>query len=284
MLRRQAIEDAGGWQHDTLTEDSDLSYRAQLKGWRFLYAPNIECPSELPVDITAFQVQQARWARGLIQTGKKILPRLLRSSAPWTIKLEAWCHLTANLAYPLMLVLSVLLLPAMIVRFYQGWFQMLYIDLPLFLASFCSISSFYVVSQRELYPQTWKRTFLFIPFLMATGIGLTLTNTQAVLEALLGIRSPFQRTPKYGTVHSAKYRRRSQWLPWINLVIGSYFLAAVGYSLTVENFLTVPFLLLFVLGYYFAGFLMLAQEHRETRGRLAQLLAPARLSIRGASQ
>src|SRR5262249_3871770 len=218
MLRRAAIEDAGGWQHDTLTEDTDLSYRAQLKDWKVLYVPGIEGPSELPVEMTGFQVQQARWAKGLIQTSKKVLPQLLRAPLPLRVKTEGWFHLTANICYPLMLVLSVLLLPAMIVRFYQGWFQMLYIDLPLFAASFCSISSFYLVAQKELYPERWKRTFLFVPFLMATGIGLTLTNTRAVIEALLGIKSPFQRTAKYGTKRSTKYRRRSRVLPWINLV------------------------------------------------------------------
>ncbi len=278
VLRRRAIEDAGGWQHDTLTEDSDLSYRAQLKGWKFLYVPGIECPSELPVEMVAFQVQQARWAKGLIQVGKKILPRLLRAPLPWRIKTEAWFHLTANISYPLMLVLSVLLLPALIVRFYQGWFQMLYIDLPLYMASFCSISSFYLVSQKELYPQRWKRTLLFVPFLMGTGIGLTLTNTRAVVEALIGYRTPFQRTAKYASADPArsKYRRRSRWLPWINLVIGTYFLATVLYTLSTENYLTVPFLLLFVVGYYYAGFLMLVQE------RAGRALLPARLIYRPA--
>jgi cellulose synthase/poly-beta-1,6-N-acetylglucosamine synthase-like glycosyltransferase len=277
VLRRSMIEDAGGWQHDTLTEDSDLSYRAQMKGWKFLYAPHIECPSELPVEMTAFQVQQARWAKGLIQTGKKILPQLLRLPLPWRVKLEAWCHLTANISYPLMLVLSILLLPAMIVRFYQGWFQMLYIDLPLFAASFCSISSFYLVSQKELYPDRWKRTFLFIPFLMATGIALTLTNTRAVVEAILGIQSPFQRTAKYagqgGAVSAQKYKRRSRYLPWINLAIGCYFLATCIYTVSVENYLTTPFLALFVLGYFYAGILMLAQE--RTGRRLLPVLRPA---------
>src|SRR5947209_1503515 len=197
MWRRQAIVDAGGWQHDTLTEDTDLSYRAQLKGWRFRYLQDVECPAEVPVEMTAFKTQQARWAKGLIQTSLKVLPRVLRSDAPRKVKVEAWFHLTANLSYPLMIVLSVLLLPAMVIRFYQGWFQMLYIDLPLFLASTCSISSFYLVSQKELFPKTWKRTFLFLPFLMALGIGLTITNTRAVMEALMGIQTAFKRTPKY---------------------------------------------------------------------------------------
>ncbi len=111
---------AGGWQHDTLTEDTDLSYRAQMVGWKFKYLQDVECPAELPIEMTAFKTQQARWAKGLIQTGKKILPRVLKSDAPWHTKLEAWYHLTANISYPLMIVLSVLLMPAMIIRSWQG--------------------------------------------------------------------------------------------------------------------------------------------------------------------
>src|SRR5215470_10539373 len=180
MWRRKAIDDAGGWEHDTLTEDTDLSYRSQLKGWKFRYLQDVECPAELPIEMTAFKTQQARWAKGLIQTGKKILPLVFRSGVPFRVKVEAFYHLSANLSYPLMIVLSTLLMPAMIIRSFGGWFQMLVIDLPLFLASTFSISSFYLVSQKELSPRRWPRTFLFLPFLMALGIGLTLTNTRAV--------------------------------------------------------------------------------------------------------
>jgi cellulose synthase/poly-beta-1,6-N-acetylglucosamine synthase-like glycosyltransferase len=267
MWRRQAIADAGGWEHDTLTEDTDLSYRAQLKGWQFKYVQDIECPSEVPIEMTAFKVQQARWAKGLIQVGKKILPKVMRSDVPWKVKVEAWFHLTANLSYPLMIVLSVLLLPAMIIRFYQGWFQMMYIDLPLFLASTFSISSFYLVSQKELYPKTWFRTFLYLPFLMALGIGLTVTNTRAVLEALFGVQTSFKRTPKYrvqakgekSADAAKKYRRRLGWVPWIELAIGSYFAATVWYAVVNENYVTIPFLLLFVLGYWYTGMMSLLQ-------------------------
>ena len=266
VWRRNAIEDAGGWQHDTLTEDTDLSYRAQLKGWKFIYLQDVECPAELPVEMTAFKTQQARWAKGLIQTAKKILPRVMKSDAPLHTKIEAWYHLTANLSYPLMVVLSVLLLPAMIIRFYQGWFQMLYIDLPLFLASTFSISSFYLVSQRELFPKTWPRALLYLPFLMALGIGLTITNTKAVLEALIGQQSPFARTPKYGVETKkhkvgakSKYRRRLGWIPWAELLIGSYFALTVYYALDNENYITVPFLLLFVIGYWYTGLMSLLQ-------------------------
>src|SRR6202165_3830665 len=265
MWRRQAIYDAGGWQHDTLTEDTDLSYRAQLADWKFVYLQDVECPAELPVEMTAFKTQQARWAKGLIQTGKKILPRVLKSDQPFRVKLEAWYHLTANLSYPLMVVLSVLLLPAMIIRFYQGMFQMLYIDLPLFMASTFSISSFYLVSQRELFPRKWPRALLYLPFLMALGIGLTITNTRAVLEALLGQKSAFARTPKYHVeskkdrVRSSAYRRRLGWVPWVELLIGCYFAGTVYYAISNENYITVPFLVLFVVGYWYTGLMSLLQ-------------------------
>ncbi len=197
MWRTKVIAEAGGWQHDTLTEDTDLSYRAQMIGWKFKYLQDVECPAELPIEMTAFKTQQARWAKGLIQTGKKILPRVMRVDAPWHTKLEAWYHLTANLSYPLMIVLSALLMPAMIIRSYQGWMQMMLIDFPLFMASTMSVSSFYLVSQKELFPGRWYRTFLYLPCLMALGVGLTITNTKAVMEALFGVKSAFARTPKY---------------------------------------------------------------------------------------
>jgi len=265
MWRRAAIDEAGGWEHDTLTEDTDLSYRAQLKGWKFVYLQDVECPAELPVEMTAFKTQQARWAKGLIQVSKKILPRVLASDAPRNVKVEAFYHLTANLSYPLMIVLSVLLMPAMIIRFYQGWFQMLYIDLPLFMASTFSISSFYLVSQKELFPKRWPRSLLYLPLLMALGIGLTITNTRAVLEALVGKQTDFARTPNYRVesksdrVGAKKYRRRLGWVPWIELLIGAYFALAIFYAIDNENYFTVPFLLLFVIGYWCTGLMSLLQ-------------------------
>lgn len=271
MWRRQAIEDAGGWQHDTLTEDTDLSYRAQLKGWKFKYVQDIECPAELPIEMTAFKVQQARWAKGLVQTGKKILPILFRSRVPLRVKVEAWYHLSANISYPLMIIFSTLLLPAMIIRSFGGWVQMLVIDLPLFLASTFSISSFYLVSQKELFPRSWFRTFLFLPFLMSFGIGLTLTNTRAVLEALLGVKSAFKRTPKYRVQSKAdralgqKYRRRLGVVPWLELLVGVYFALMCWYAYSSGNYWTIPFLLLFVVGYWCTGLMSLLQGRWDNR-------------------
>ncbi len=272
MWRRQAIDEAGGWEHDTLTEDTDLSYRAQLKGWKFKYLQDVECPAELPIEMTAFKTQQARWAKGLIQVGKKSLPGILRSDISGHQKLEAWYHLTANISYPLMIVLSVLLMPAMIIRSWQGPIQMLLIDLPLFMASTMSVSTFYLVSQKELHPKTWYKTFLYVPFLMALGVGLTITNTKAVLEALVGHQTAFARTPKYAVQkkgersQARKYRKRLGIIPWIELAIGTYFAATVWYAISTENYFTVPFLLLFVLGYWYTGILSIFQGLFERRG------------------
>ena len=269
MWRIQAITDGGGWQHDTLTEDTDLSYRSQLAGWKFKYLPEVECPSELPIEMTAFKTQQARWAKGLIQTSIKVLPLMFKSDVPRRIKIEAVYHLTANLSYPLMIVMSVLLLPAMICRFYQGWFQMLLIDVPLFTASTFSIAVFYMMSQRELFPKTWMKTFLYLPFLMALGIGLTVTNTKAVMEVLFGIKSAFVRTPKYRVAkkgeksQAAKYRKRLVLAPWIEIFLGFYFLGAIIYTFSNHNYFTAPFLILFVIGYWYTGLMSLLQGRFE---------------------
>jgi cellulose synthase/poly-beta-1,6-N-acetylglucosamine synthase-like glycosyltransferase len=269
IIRRKMIDTSGGWQHDTLTEDSDLSYRAQLKGWKFVYLPALDCPSELPVEMYGFQVQQSRWAKGLTQVAKKVLPTILRANIPWRLKFEAVMHLTPNISYPMMMVVSALLLPVMIVRFYMGWFQMVFLDLPLIVASFWSISAFYVLAERELYPRSWKRSIFLLPALLAVGVGLTVINTRAVLEALLGVQTAFVRTPKYAidgrqaVTAAAKYRRKSGLLPFIEIGIGTYFLAMVLFAIDVNNFLSLPFLLLFVGGYYWAGFATLIQEYRD---------------------
>ena len=271
IMRRTMIEDAGGWQHDTLTEDSDLSYRAQLKGWKFIYMPGLACPSELPVDMHGFQVQQSRWAKGLTQVAKKLIRQIWHADIPIRIKVEALLHLTPNISYPLMIVVSALMLPVMIVRFYMGLWQMVLIDFPLIFASFWSISAFYMVAYRELHRKNWKRGFMLLPMLMSVGIGLTLINTRAVLEALFGIKTSFVRTPKFAIeghsptrrVETKRYRSRSGWLPWAELAVGTYFALMIVFAISTYNFLAVPFLALFVAGYYWAGLATLYQEHKD---------------------
>ena len=275
VLRRSMIEDADGWQHDTLTEDTDLSYRAQMKGWKFVYAQDVEAPSELPTDLAAFQVQQARWAKGLVQTGRKILPAMLASNLPAKVKLEAFFHLTANLSYPLMMLLSILLLPATIIRFQHGHIGFLLIDIPLFLGTFSSLSTFYLLAQRELFPESWRRSLVLMPALVATGIGLTITNTRAVIEGLLGVQSPFQRTAKFTTDYNRarlarlRYRRSSGWLPVANFAAGTYFACCGIYLAGIGNWTTLPFVVLFVIGFYFTAALLLMQacEFRWETGR-----------------
>jgi cellulose synthase/poly-beta-1,6-N-acetylglucosamine synthase-like glycosyltransferase len=275
IWRRWAIENSGGWQHDTLTEDTDLSYRAQMQGWKFIYLPEVVCPAELPIEMTAFKNQQFRWAKGLVQTGIKLLPQMLRSKLSWKIKSEAVFHLTSNCSYPLMVLFSFIFLPAMIVRFYQGWFQMLFIDLPLFMAATMSVSSFYMISQRELYPDSWKKCFKYLPFMMSVGIGLSVSNSRAVIEALLGIQTSFKRTPKYciespkdRPVSRTKYHRKSGYTPYLELVLGGYFALAVFYAFSNENYATLPFLMLFVVGFIYTGVMSLFQNN------LSRLLGP----------
>lgn len=270
MWRKSCIEDAGGWQHDTLTEDSDLSYRAQLKGWKFMYLPWVECPSELPTDTYGFQVQQQRWAKGLTQVSMKLWGTIWRSDAGWREKAEAWFHLTPNISYPMMVIVSALMLPVMMVRFYIGWQQLVFVDLPLIICSFWSIVAFYLLAEKELYPDNWKRAIFILPFLMAMGVALTISNTKAVLEALMKKQSSFVRTPKYapkagGAALSVGYRRKSGWLPFAEIAMGIIFLFIVAYCIDVMNLFALPFLCIFVCGYLWAGCSTLWQEFQAKR-------------------
>jgi hypothetical protein len=184
------------------------------------------------------------------------------------LKLEAIFHLTPNISYPLMMVVSALMLPVMIVRFYVGWWQMALIDFPLIVASFMSISAFYLLAQRELSPKTWKRSIFMLPALLAVGVALAVINSRAVMEALLGIKTGFVRTAKYaidnvgGRVEETRYQSKSGWLPYIELAVGTYFLYMIYWAIDSLNFMALPFLVLFVSGYYWAAFATLYQEYR----------------------
>src|SRR5688500_5374877 len=266
IWRRTAITGAGGWQHDTLTEDLDLSYRAQLRGWKFMFLPNLVAPAEVPVEMNSFKSQQHRWAKGSIQTCRKLLPRILRSDMPLSVKTEAFFHLTANFNYLLMCVLSVLMAPSMVIRFNMGWYEMLLIDVPLFFAATASVANFYMVCQRELHKADWTTRLKYLPFLMSIGIGLTVNNTRAVLEALFNRESEFARTPKYRIEAQAdewigkKYRQTFLVQPMIELALGLYFTATVFYALANGIYGTVPFLVLFQIGFLYTGLLSIIQQ------------------------
>jgi cellulose synthase/poly-beta-1,6-N-acetylglucosamine synthase-like glycosyltransferase len=267
IWRREAIADGGGWQHDTLTEDLDLSYRTQLKGWQFVFVQDHVAPAELPVEMNAFKSQQFRWAKGSIQTFLKNMPRILQSDQPFHVKAEAFFHLSANFNYPLMCVLSVLMAPSMIIRYNMGWYEMLLIDIPLFMAATASVANFYMVCQRELYPQTWTERLRYLPFLMSIGIGLAVNNTRAVFEALFRKPSEFVRTPKYAVEGTAddwaqkKYRQSVAIQPLIEVALGLYFTATLFYALANGIYGTVPFLMLFQVGFLYTGMLSLLQQY-----------------------
>ena len=268
VWRRLAIDDAGGWQHDTLTEDLDLSYRAQLRGWQFVFVSDVIAPAEVPVEMNAFKSQQHRWAKGSIQTCRKLLPRILRAKVPLSVKAEAFFHLTANFNYPLMCVLSVLMAPSMVIRYNMGWYEMLLIDVPLFFAATFSVCNFYLVCQREIYPD-WRARIKYLPFLMSIGIGLCVNNTRAVFEALFNKETEFARTPKYRIEADGdewvgkKYRQSVAVQPLIELALGLYFTATVFYALANQIYGTLPFLVLFQIGFLYTGLLSIVQQYAD---------------------
>ncbi len=278
IWRRVAIGDGGGWQHDTLTEDLDLSYRTQLRGWRFLFVPDVVAPADLPVEMNAFKSQQHRWAKGSIQTCRKVLPHILISDLPTKVKMEAFFHLTANFNYLLMIALSILMFPAMVVRYEMGWTEMLLIDIPLFAAATLSVFNFYLISQRETYPD-WKMRVKTLPVVMAIGIGLAVNNAKAVLEALFGEPGEFTRTPKYGIEkraddwHQKKYHQSMPIQPLVELGLGLYFTATVVYALSHEIYGTLPFLVLFQFGFLYMGGMSLLQQfgHDEALEKAPQV-------------
>ena len=265
VWRPEAIRDAGGWQHDTLTEDLDLSYRAQVRGWRFLFLPDLVTPAEVPVEMNAFKTQQHRWAKGSIQTCMKNLPMILQADLPLKVKAEAFFHLTANFNYLLMILLSILMFPAMYVRSNMGWSEMLLIDVPFFAAATLSVFNFYLVCQREVYPD-WRKRAKYLPVVMAIGIGLAVNNTKALFEAIFGKSGEFVRTPKYGIERTQddwqhkKYHQLVPVQPFVELALGVYFTAAVLYALTHDIYGTVPFLMIFQFGFLYMGLMSLYQQ------------------------
>ncbi|MCH7781225.1 MAG: glycosyl transferase family 2, partial [Acidobacteria bacterium] len=267
IWRRSCIDDAGGWQHDTLTEDLDLSYRAQLKGWRFVFLPDHVAPAELPLEMGAFKSQQHRWAKGSIQTARKILPRLYRSALPWPVKLEATVHLTANVGYVLMVILALLIVPAILLRVDIAPWTIAFVDLPIFMLSSLSVAAFYWVARREAVGSR-QAILRWIPALMAVGIGLSINNARAVLEALAGQESAFRRTPKYNLgrdepISRRRYRITINRDTWIELALAIYFAVATGVVISAGMWGAVPFLLLFEFGYAYMSISAIAQAFHQ---------------------
>jgi len=274
IWRRTAIESSGGWEHDTLTEDLDLSFRAQLQGWRFLYLPKLKVPSELPVDVNGFKSQQYRWAKGAVQTGRKLLGRVWRAPLPLKVKFEALVHLTNNASYPLMVLLSLLIFPAMMLRRGTSVAMLLLVDLPLFLSATASVLTFYLMSQ-VAGNEEWSGEIRYLPALMSVGIGLSVNNARAVLSGLFQDGGVFHRTPKYRIEKAGqswttkRYRVGTDPTRLIEALLALYFVGITIYALVAGMWMSVPFLLLFVQGYGYMAVLSYLPSVRDwwARGR-----------------
>jgi cellulose synthase/poly-beta-1,6-N-acetylglucosamine synthase-like glycosyltransferase len=270
VWRKAAIEDAGGWQHDTLTEDLDLSYRAQLRKWKFVFLPHLTSPAELPPEMNAFKAQQHRWTKGGAQTCLKLLPQVLRSDVPWWVKLEAFFHLSSGAVYVLVVILSLLVGPALVAKLtltkpQSPW--VIWFELMLFVIGFGSTTAFYIVSQQQLL-RGWWYGLRHVPTLMAVGIGIAFNNAFAALDGFFGKTGEFVRTPKFGDAAGATHdwRRRlggfqlkTNWQAWAELGMAFYLMACAVSLMFFHNWfervsMALPFLLVFIVGYFYVSF------------------------------
>lgn len=268
MWRKAAIGEAGGWQHDTLTEDLDLSYRAQLAGWRFVYREDVVTPAELPEDVSAFRAQQFRWAKGTVQTARKLMKRVISSELTLSQRLEAVFHMTPHFAYPLMVVLSVLLLPALILMPATNPQTMLLIDLPLCIGTTGSLAAFYAMAEAAQGRRRLE-ALKTLPALLALGAGLAPHLTKAVWDGLRNMAGEFVRTPKQGSAHSHRYRARAD-LPTVEVALCLVSFASVVASLETGHWFATPFAMLFTFGYGYVASLVASEQ--AARRRAARLL------------
>jgi cellulose synthase/poly-beta-1,6-N-acetylglucosamine synthase-like glycosyltransferase len=269
IWRKKTIRESGGWQADTLTEDLDLSYRAQLKGWKLMFASQVVCPGEIPVTINAFKAQQHRWAKGSIQTAKKNLGRLLKSDVSWLVKIQAFLHLTHYMVHPMMLLVVLTSVPML----YTQWFfdnrtYLIMIFTLLCLATF-GPSSLYLFSQRILY-RDWKSRIKYLPLLMCLGTGIAVNNTKAVLEALFDVKSGFIRTPKYGIRQkgdnwkSKRYTLALNPISILEFFLGLYSLAGLLMFVFFSKYLVSPFLFIYTCGFFYVFFLSVKHGFGKT--------------------
>jgi cellulose synthase/poly-beta-1,6-N-acetylglucosamine synthase-like glycosyltransferase len=269
VWRRQAIDEAGGWQADTLTEDLDLSYRAQLRGWRLQFVPDVVCPAELPVQMAGVKSQQHRWAKGSIQTAKKLIPHVLQAEVPCFTKCQALMHLTNYLVHPLMLCTALTTPWLLTVQ------PVVFLHLPLLttVGMICATvgpSSLYLYAQRQLYPD-WTQRLRYFPYLLLFGTGIALSNTAAILEAFCNIQGTFVRTPKFrierpsDTWVGKRYRAAFPWLSLGELCLAVYNGYGVYLAILQGAYLLIPFLLLYTLGFVSVAGLSLSEGFRRQR-------------------
>lgn len=285
--RKEAIADAGGWQHDTLTEDLDLSYRAQLKGWKFVFLPNLISPAELPPEMSAFKAQQFRWTKGGAQNAIKLLPKVLLSKAPLKVKVESFFHLTAFTLHLYMMILILLMFPAMYLQcvpMEAGSFWRSAFDISVFWLATMSAGVFYLAGQVELL-RDWRMVFRYMPMLMSLGIGLSVSNTKAIIEAIIGKQSEFVRTPKYGDsedvvacLTTAKSKPKRKIIPYIEFAMGIYMSTCVIVSLiSFRAAFSTPFLVMFAFGFFYVSVLSFQSQRAVKK---VETTKPAEVEIR----
>jgi len=281
LIRKECIESSGGWQHDTLTEDLDLSYRAQLAGWKLVYLKDTIADAELPVDMNAFKSQQHRWAKGGVQTAFKILPQVFkRKDLPFKVKSEAFFHLFGNISYLLLLVLLLLMFPMGF--FWQSidWHQLVLFNLFAISAGTLSFAFFYALTVRERYGKNWLSYLKYVPVAISVGAGIAINNSKAVLEAFLGQKSEFRRTPKFAvTSNRDNWRTRKSYVSskeitaLIEITFGILFFLQTLFAIYKGYYGWIPFLVIIQFGFLYTGFLSILHSNgkrtpESTIGRL----------------
>jgi len=270
VLRKDCIESSGGWQHDTLTEDLDLSYRAQMKGWRLVYLKDLVAKAELPVDMNAFKSQQHRWAKGGIQTAKKLLLRILNTKEiSKRNKIEAAFHLLGNFSYPLLLLLLLLMLPMAYLWRSYGWENVILLNLIAISAGTLSFVRFYFLALKEANKDNWRKYVKYIPLSMAIGTGLAINNSIAVFEALIGKSSDFRRTPKFAVTTKGDNWRKSSYVSskeptsLIELAFGLIFIVQTFYAVFMGFIGWIPFLIIIQIGFIYNSILSIIHGSRK---------------------
>jgi cellulose synthase/poly-beta-1,6-N-acetylglucosamine synthase-like glycosyltransferase len=259
VWRKVCIEDAGNWHDDTLTEDLDLSYRAQLNGWRFVFLKDFTSPAELPSEINALKAQQFRWTKGAIETAKKVLPLVWRSKVPIRIKLQATFHLTNNLVFPFILLSAILNVPLVFIK-NSGSHEAYFAVMSIFVLAFVSSFMFYLYSQKDIRTD-WRKKIVLFPLFMAGSMGFAVNNSRAVIEGLLNRKSEFVRTPKFQVIDGKdswvgkKYTANKFGMSVIvELIMAVYCLIGIISSIYLVEIAALPFQLLFFLGFSFVSF------------------------------
>ena len=280
VWRKECIFDAGNWEADTLTEDLDLSYRAQMKGWKFRYLVNFTSPAELPSDIGALKSQQFRWTKGAIETAKKIYPQVLRSDMSFKLKFQSFIHLYCNLAYPFILLAAILNLPVMLIKLsgaYDGVFKFMSVFIFAFISSFL----FYLYSQKDVYPD-WQKRIIYFPVFLAGSMGFSVNNTKAVFEGLLDKKSEFVRTPKYQIMDKKDswkgknyVNKKLSFTTYIEAFLAVYCFAGVIIAIATAQVAAIPFQLMFCGGFTTVSVLSIRQVVISNRINSAKLVLNA---------